>query len=124
MTRAVWGDGLTGMVGTLVEDVHEVALSVTAAAKTRVVNQAHVSAGAGRSTSSEIERWAKVSSTALRATVLAEHGLEGLRSDEPAVELRSALSQGILEDSCSGPAPNPSTDKENPATLTRPTIAP
>jgi hypothetical protein len=34
---------------------------------------------------------------ALRATALAEHGLEGLRSDEPAVELRPALSQRILK---------------------------
>src|SRR3954470_21553923 len=34
---------------------------------------------------------------ALRATALAEHGLERLRSEEPAVELRPALSQRILE---------------------------
>ena len=34
---------------------------------------------------------------ALRATAFAEHGPEGLRSDEPAVELGPALSQRILK---------------------------
>src|ERR1700693_1506301 len=34
---------------------------------------------------------------ALRATALAEHGLERLRSEKPAVELRPALSQRILK---------------------------
>jgi hypothetical protein len=34
---------------------------------------------------------------ALRVTALAEHALEGLRSDDPAVKLRPALSQRILK---------------------------